>query len=355
MIEMPSNLNRRRLLLAGAALATQPLLQLRPRAEATLKWKIHEGRYKDQTSHILETSVLAVTFIRHGGRMVSLRHKISQQEFLFEQPSDRYLRAEYARPMTPLQAAGYDDMFPTIDECFYPEAPWKGTPMPDHGEVWALDWNVAQDGQAWVFSVYGVRLPYHLSRRVTFSAENQLRLDYTLENLSPFELRFLWSAHPLLQVETGARIVLPPECRRAKSVLSLSGRLGSYGDEFDWPIWTDSRGTRHDLSVLRGPSSHDIEKYFFKEQLVNGWCKLTYPSKQIALKMSFPPKEVPYLAVVVGENARGDSRTYALLEPCSAPFDRLDVSTFYTNSSKLAPREKRNWFIEFSVDTQRTI
>ena len=140
-------------------------------------------------------------FIAHGGRMVSLRHKKRNHEFLYEQQSATYVRGLYGHPMAPDQSAGYDDMFPTIIECHYEEFPWKGTLLPDHGEAWALDWEIAAEADALTLSCYGVRLPYKLSRRVTLPAENQLRMDYALENLSPFEMAYLWSAHPLFRSE----------------------------------------------------------------------------------------------------------------------------------------------------------
>ncbi|MSO23197.1 MAG: hypothetical protein EXQ58_08095 [Acidobacteria bacterium] len=308
-----------------------------------------EGRYKDQSSLIIESETLRAEFIAHGGRMVSLRDKRSNYELLFQQGESRYVRATYGGAMENNQAAGYDDMFPTIGECHYEDFPWKGVELPDHGEVWSLDWEMKAEKDSIILGVHGVRLPYRLSRRVTFSAPNELRMDYTLENFSPFEMSYLWSAHPLLRVEAGTRIELPEECRTARSVSSVSGRLGNYGNEITWPLWTDSKGKKHDLSVLRGTTAHDSEKYFFNNKMVNGWCRLKHPSNGLTLSISFPPEKLPYLAVVVGEGVVGDGRFFALLEPCSAPFDRLDVSKSYTRNSKVAPKSSTNWYVSFSV------
>jgi galactose mutarotase-like enzyme len=349
--DLAMHTDRREFLLTGLELSSLALWQPGVGSQDLANWKsVRRGQYKGQTSYVLETKTLAAEFIHQGGRMVSLRHKASNREFLVQQQSGEYLKAEYAKVMIPAQAAGYDDMFPTILECFYPDFPWKGVLMPDHGEVWALDWDVEQEKQALAFSVSGVRLPYRLVRRARFTAENRLRLEYALENLAPFELLYLWSAHPMFQVEAGCQFILPPECRRAKTSTSLSGRIGRYGDEFEWPIWTDSKAVRHNLSLLRGPEAQDLEKYFFSDRLVHGWCRLAFPSSRLILSISFSPKEIPYLAIVVGENIPGDPRTYALLEPCTAPFDRLDLSTSYTTESRLMPKAKRTWSIEFSVD-----
>ena len=53
---------------------------------------------------------------------------------------DKYIRGQYAVAMRPEQPAGYDDMFPTILECHYEQFPRKGVELPDHGELWPLEW-----------------------------------------------------------------------------------------------------------------------------------------------------------------------------------------------------------------------
>src|SRR5262245_17205903 len=314
------------------------------------KSQLRKSQYKDQTSFLIENEVVRAEFVEHGGRMVSLRDKRLNHEFLFQQSSAKYVRGEYGGPLSPEQAAGYDDMFPTIGECFYEDTPWKGVLMPDHGEVWSLDWTVRMEGQTLSLSTTGVRLPYRLTRRITLPSANQLRMDYVLENFSDFEMTYLWSAHPILRAEEGCRILLPDEWRQARTAMSLSGRLGAYGDDFSWPIWTDARGKRHDLSLLRGPKAQDAEKYFFRSKITNGWSRFQYPSNGAILTISFSPQELPYFAIVVAENAPGDPRSLILLEPCSAPFDRIDVSRLYARNSKVAARESKKWFLLFSLD-----
>ena len=310
---------------------------------------ISHSLYKDQPSFVLESDRLRAEFVAQGARMVSFRDKRLAHEFLLQQDRETYLRSRFGSPMTPAQAVGYDDMFPTIDVCHYEEFPWEGVQLPDHGEVWSLDWDLVVEDSALTASVHGVRLPYRLTRRMSLPDENQLRMDYLLENLSPMDLSYLWSSHPMLLVEEGARIEVPEECKKGKTVLSLSGRLGGYGDEFTWPLWTDPQGISHDLSLIRSPRAGDVEKYFFTNRLTNGWCRLRCPSNGASLTLLFPPEHLPYLAVVVDECGSGP-RFYTLLEPCSAPFDRLDLSRKYTSESSVAARSTRNWYLTFALN-----
>src|SRR5437867_4072540 len=85
------------------------------------------------------------------------------------------------------------------------------------------------------FVVQGIRLPYRLTRRVTFPAPDRVRMEFQVENSSPFVMPYLWSAHPMLQPEEGSRILLPAGSQEATVGLSHSGRLGRYGDHISWP------------------------------------------------------------------------------------------------------------------------
>lgn len=59
-----------------------------------------------------------------------------------------------------------------IYESFYEDYPWKGHRMPDHGEVWSLDWKVEIGESEVTLWVYGVRLSYLLKKTIRFSEEN---------------------------------------------------------------------------------------------------------------------------------------------------------------------------------------
>lgn len=309
---------------------------------------ISQSDYKGTPSFVLESNRLRAEFVVQGARMVSLVDKQLDHEFLVAQTGESYLHSRFGYPMTPDHAAGYDDMFPTIDVCHYEEFPWEGVQLPDHGEVWALDWDMVAEESALTASVHGVRLPYRLSRRMSLPEESHLRMDYLLENLSPLNLSYIWSAHPMLLVEEGSQFEIPEECERARPILSLSGRLGSYGDEFTWPVWTDRHGNTHDLSLIRSPQVGDVEKYFFTNRLKEGWCRLRHPSNGATLNLKWPVEQLPYFAVVVDEAGSGP-RFYCLLEPCSAPFDRVDFSRKYTSESFVAAKSSRSWHLTWGM------
>ncbi|HEX9110721.1 MAG TPA: hypothetical protein VF845_04540 [Terriglobales bacterium] len=61
-----------------------------------------------------------------------------------------------------------------------------------------------------LLAITGVRLPYVFRKRIRL-AGTAVEIRYTLASVSDKPFKYLWSAHPLLAVEAGAKIVLPPE------------------------------------------------------------------------------------------------------------------------------------------------
>ena len=52
-----------------------------------------------------------------------------EREWLFENPLLSYRLPEYgASYVRDFDAGGFDECFPTVGECYYPTAPWHGTP-----------------------------------------------------------------------------------------------------------------------------------------------------------------------------------------------------------------------------------
>ncbi|MBM4027181.1 MAG: hypothetical protein FJ280_17510, partial [Planctomycetes bacterium] len=201
---------------------------------------IRSSLYKDQPAVTLETDQMAAQFLpRAGGGLCSLVYRPLGLELMVQRPWERYRLGPYDGDyVAEGECAGMDDMFPTIDRCFYDLEPWRGTPIPDHGEVWSLPWDASTEGETLHLSTHGVRFPYRLEKRVSFSRPGVLKIAYRLINLSGFKFYFLWAAHPMFVLEEGARLMLPEGTHKAVVTFTLTGEMGRYGDELDWPIAT---------------------------------------------------------------------------------------------------------------------
>lgn len=311
--------------------------------------RVYESRYKDQPAMTIESDVLRAQFLPGtGAKMASLVYKPREYELLVQGPGDTYLTQPFAGEYVAGECSGFDDMFPTIDRCYCDRYPWQGTEMADHGEVWSLPWTLQAGADTLDFGVYGVRFPYRLEKRAAFPTATTLRLDYLLTNLSPFDLDFVWAAHMMINLEPDAELVLPDGVDAVVATFDVTGTFGRYGDVFDWPVATLPDGTRRDLRRLRPKSARDAYKYYVKESLPEGWCRLRYHRSQFALALAFPVAQVPYLGVLPNE---GGWRDYynIFLEPCSAPFDRPDAARYRGQGSTLKAHSTCEWFLEISL------
>jgi hypothetical protein len=310
---------------------------------------VYASQYKDQPAITLESDLLCAQFLPSiGSKMCSLVYKPRQVELLVQNASEKYLLQAYDGEYIAGECSGFDEMFPSIDTCFYESYPWQGTKIPDHGEVWSIAWEHKIDHEQLYMSTYGVRFPYKLEKYVTFAAPHIMHIRYVLTNLSDFDFDFMWAAHAMINLEDGVELVLPAEVASVISTFSSSGSMGKYGDEFRWPRFRQVDGTFHDLSKLRPKSARETGKYFVKGKLPAGWCALKYHQSNFTLALSFPVKTVPYLAVLPNEGGWRDLHNI-FLEPATASFDRLDVARLHKEFSTVHAHASYDWHLNITL------
>ncbi len=310
--------------------------------------KLYEDFYKNVKSLVLENDFIKLIILPAGGRIVSLENKIKKREYLIQQKSKDYIMPEYSGDYNDRgRASGFDDMFPTINECFYENFPWKGQIMPDHGEVWGLNWDYFIENNIINLSVFGIRLPYLFKKSLHFSSDKEITINYEVNNLSQFDMEFIWAAHPMIAAEEGMEIILPEDCIKATSTLNFSNRVGGFGEELDWPFNTDSSGIRHKINRIRDKSKNICEKYYFKNRLKEGWIKINCPSDNSSINFNFPPDKVPYLGFLVYEGY-SDGRFFIIPEPCTGAFDSINNSKLFGKSSTIYSKCSYDWFLKIS-------
>src|SRR4030042_6433945 len=198
--------------------------------------QIFPSQYKDQQAITIQSAAISAQFLPSvGAKLASLVYKPRKYELFVQRPGREYLLLPFDGDLVAGECSGMDDMFPTIDTCYYDRFPWAGTKMADHGEGWSLSWDHSIDDDGLNLGVNGVRFPYRLEKRICFSNDETLHIDYRLTNLSGFDLDCLWAAHPMFKITEDTELVLPDGIDSIVFTFNMGSDYGKYGDEFSWP------------------------------------------------------------------------------------------------------------------------
>lgn len=305
------------------------------------------GRYKNKNSIVLDNGHIRAEFLPDpGGKLVSFINRKTGFEFLVQRPHHIYRDQPFGGSYVEGECSGFDDMFPTIDECVCDQDPWRGIKMADHGEVWSLPWDYHYEQGVLRMSVRGVRFPYKMEKAIEFAGENTLRINYRLLNESDNDFDFLWAGHFMINMQEGCRIVVPKDCSKAVSILTNGPR--SYGQVVDWPMFTDNDGNLYRADISRSPDSKGFEKYYFQNRLTDGWCRFEYPGDKEKIEIRFPVATVPYLGILMNENG-WDGLYNVFIEPCTVCYDRPDRAKEHGQVSTVKASDEYRWFIDVTI------
>ena len=246
-------------------------------------------------------------------------------------------------------SGGWDECFPTVGPCPVPDAP--GAPhLPDHGELWSASWTSSvydhAEGTTLAGSARGLAFPYEFHREVTLDPDDaRVRMRYQVRNTGETSFPWIWSSHPLLNVQPGSELSLPGVTQVKVSavhgrddlsendVVSWPGAIGGDADRFTFPA---DGGWAVKLFGDLGPDSRMI---------------LTDPRKGERLEFMVRREEVPQVGVWIncsGWAPPGRTPYYNLaLEPCIGAPDRLDLAVReWHTAHSLAPGEERTWTVD---------
>lgn len=316
---------------------------------------IYESVYKGLKSIVMESDEVIAVFVPElGSKMASLVSKKTGREFFYQTRWEEFKKPLYADNFESYDLSGFDEMFPTVDECTYPDYPWKGTVLPDHGEVWALPWEYAI-GDGWVdFWVYGVRMPYKLSKRIFFAKQDVVRIEYKLDNLSCLDMKYIWCAHMLKACSINTQIILPKCVDKIITTKPFSDRLGDFGTIHTWPVTTDMDGRLYEMNTIKSRETGKCEKFFAYDALTEGWCAIQHKDTNEVLGLSFPVAKIPYLGIWISEGGL-DGHYHLALEPASGCFDGVDIATQWNRISQIKAKTTEQWHLNISVAQKDTI
>lgn len=305
-------------------------------------------KYQDLNAYEVQDETMRVVILPDwGGKIVSLYDKRHHREWLHINRKFDFQRlptyeANYIRDF---DIGGFDECFPNIGAGPYPVWPWKGISLPDHGEVWALPWNAKQNATGLSLSVYGVRLPYRLEKRIELRPDG-LWMSYRAVNRSQFDMPFVWSSHPLVNISEGMYLEVPASTVRVDSCnLRFSELTGvEAGQVVPWPQF---RGK--DLSVIPGPEAQMSAKLISRE-LNDGNVSIVDPAENASLTFRFDPKVVTHCGMWLnygGWAGKPDASPFYNVgfEPCIGVADRLDIALDLGEAGLLPASDELNWYL----------
>ncbi len=283
-----------------------------------------------------------------GGKVASLRDARSGREWLWRHPRMAYRPGPAESYVESADSGGWDECFPSVAACAYPEPPWQGARIADHGELWsqtaALDVLLADDTVSLRTRWQGLALPYSFERTLTLAAGSaRLRASYRAENLSHAPMHTIWCAHPLIAIEPGMALELPEGAS-----YNVWGRAPA-------GLLERERGLAFppQLATLPGPDSALALKVW-SDPLPAGAGQAGIRAADGVLRMRWDVALLPQLALWMNLGAfgmDGGAPYYNLgLEPCIGAQDSLALAvTDERLSALLAPRATRAWWLELEL------
>lgn len=311
--------------------------------------EIYISKYKNLECIILENDYLKVGVLpKCGGNIYSIFDKKLKIELLWQNKKE-YIIPIYGESFTRGNVSGIDEMFPSISECTYADEPWKGTKIPDHGEIWSLsfDYEISNDEvKLWTF---GTKFPYKFCKIIKL-LDNSINIWYEVNNFSQFDLSFIWALHPLFNGQDDIEVVLPTDVKKIINVNSDSKVLGGFGAKHRWPNIKDENNKILDLSKVPDKSSNRCEKFYIDGKINNGWCALYYQKERYAVEIKFPKEKVPYLGVWIDANGYRPKPQYNVaLEPSTGQYDSLNMCQERNTCSCIKAKSNYNWWVKIST------
>jgi len=285
-----------------------------------------------------------------GGRIISLRSLRTGREWCWHQDRSDWLWAnDPGDPFGSSPQAGMDECVPSVAACRV-----KGRAIPDHGEVWYQAWSL--DAKALAEDELRAELaltvsPFVFSRSIRVGPDGAFVLDYALRNTGSEPEPFLWSSHPLLNLEAGDRLELPAEV----AGLHLNGGLNGdpaapirMGDVWAWP--EPFPGVRLDEGAVPGMPGGCVKG--FAGPLTTGYAAVGNERTGDRLTFTWDPAENPFLGLWLNRGHGGFH--HVALEPCNGAPDALadalkETLAGWRQHGTVPPRATVRWRLNLEI------
>jgi galactose mutarotase-like enzyme len=304
--------------------------------------EIREDMYKDVECVVLENDDIRVVVIpQSGGKIQSIFDKKENYEHLYQSPNEKYILPYYGATFEQCDFSGFDDMFPNILGGYYPHFPWKGTELPDHGEVWTLPFDCTKHNDHVILRCSGVKIPYTFEKDITLEG-TLIKIKYKVTNHTNFDFKFIWAAHALKNIDEYSEILLPDGIEKIFNTFGGLGVPDVFGTMTDW----------HNEEIYGKISPPGTcKKYYVYGTLPKGECALYNSRTRRFLKFIYPNEKVPYLGVWINNGGYYGQKNVAI-EPCTGAFDLIDAADRYGWISTVKAKDSYQWYLNVEPGTE---
>jgi galactose mutarotase-like enzyme len=284
---------------------------------------ICETIFKSCSAVILENDCVKVIVLPPiGGKIASIYRKDKEFELLFQNKDNKYRVPKLYESFGEYDASGFDDAFPTIDEC---EVLYDGNKVlyPDHGEIWSANFSYEIDNETLVLRYTSLILKYNYKKTI-YLEDDKIKVKYEIENYGDKEFPCIWAMHCLVRCENDMELLFPKDTKQVLNV-HKSNLLGNVGQVHPYPIAVDQKGESVNLNKVYSKDANKCEKYYVNGRVNEGYCGAFYPSKKVNYKVYFDKEKLPYLGFWVTEGGfRGDYN--CALEPTNGYYDQIEIA-----------------------------
>jgi hypothetical protein len=254
-------------------------------------------------------------------------------------------------------AFGWDECFPTVIRCPDPTDP--AVTLRDHGDLWGRPTEVEGSGVEVTATWRGDPRPWTFRRRLRLDGPRVVA-EYELENHGAAPLPVIWSMHPLLALEPGARLEVEGLVNAlAVYVVGLPLAPG----RVDWPETPGTDGRPVALDVVRGPAAGTAAKLFGGWGLYGSWestmgeglpgvAAVAQPDGS-RLELTWYAPIAPNLGIWLDDGGwphrPAAPRVQHGLEPTTSPDDSLAAAAAAGRALVVEPAERVAWSATFRV------
>ena len=247
-------------------------------------------------------------------------------------------------------SGGWDECFPNVGPSPLPGAAAGAPMLPDHGELWSAPWTSSvfdhAEGTTLSGTVEGRMFPYQFQRQITVeSSEPVARFRYRLRHTGSTPFPWIWSSHPLLNIQPGSELALPGV--HQVKVAAVHGREDlRENDVVSWPGGVGGAADRFTI-----PTDGGWAAKLFADLGSTGQMVLIDPREGERLELVVDPARVPQVGLWINcrgwAPARRANYFNLALEPCIGAPDRLDLAVSdWQTAQILEPGEEREWSVE---------